>query len=118
MFIGSFIKNILIRISGIFINSRKSRCIFYHDIHSDVRFTEMSNSVELFIEHVETIRSNGFEIVNNFINICKKKGITTIKSNITNIQSYDNIFTHTMCIAVLHHLCNEERRIKAIQELW
>ena len=65
MFIGSLIKNILIRISGIFINSRKSRCIFYHDIHSDVRFTEMSNSVELFIEHVETIRSNGFEIVHN-----------------------------------------------------
>ena len=65
MLIGSLIKNILIRISGIFINSRKSRCIFYHDIHSDVRFTEMSNSVELFIEHVKTIRSNGFEIVHN-----------------------------------------------------
>ena len=47
MFIGSLIKNILIRISGIFINSRKSRCIFYHDIHSDVRFTEMSNSVRI-----------------------------------------------------------------------
>ena len=59
----------------------------------------------------------GFEIVDSFINICKKKGITMIKSNITNIQSSNNIFTHTMCIAVLHHLCNEERRIKAIQEL-
>jgi len=65
MFIASFIKNILFKISGIFINSRKSRCIFYHDIHSEVRFTEMSNSVELFIEHVETIRNNGFEIVHN-----------------------------------------------------
>ena len=48
MIVGSFIKNTLIGISGIFLNSRKSRCIFYHDIHSEVRFTEMSNSIELF----------------------------------------------------------------------
>ena len=59
----------------------------------------------------------GFEIVDNFINISSEKGIRVIKSNILDIKSYDNIFTHTMCIAVIHHLCKEERRIKAIQEL-
>ena len=67
MIVSSFIKNTLICISGIFLNSRKSRCIFYHDIHSEVRFTKMSNSIELFKEHVETIRNNGFEIVHDII---------------------------------------------------
>ena len=63
MSIKSIIKNSLIKISVFFLNSRKSRCIFYHDIHSEVRFTDMSSSVELFKDHVQTIRNNGFEIV-------------------------------------------------------
>ena len=63
MSLKSIIKNILIKISVFFLNTRKSRCIFYHDIHSEVRFTDMSNSVELFKDHVQTIRNNGFEIV-------------------------------------------------------
>ena len=63
MSLSSIIKNILVRVSGFFLNSRKSRCIFYHDIHSEIRFTNMSNSVELFKDHVETIRNSGFKIV-------------------------------------------------------
>ena len=63
MSLKSTIKNILIKVSVFFLNSRKSRCIFYHDIHSEVKFTDMSSSVELFKDHVQTIRNNGFEIV-------------------------------------------------------
>ena len=55
MSLKSIIKNTLIKISVFFLNSRKSRCIFYHDIHSEVRFTDMSSSVELFKDHVQTI---------------------------------------------------------------
>ena len=43
MSLKSIIKNTLIKISVFFLNSRKSRCIFYHDIHSEVRFTDMSS---------------------------------------------------------------------------
>ena len=53
MSLKSIIKNTLIKISVFFLNSRKSRCIFYHDIHSEVRFTDMSNSVELFKDHAK-----------------------------------------------------------------
>ena len=56
MSLKSIIKNTLIKISVFFLNSRKSRCIFYHDIHSKVRFTDMSISTELFKNHVQTIR--------------------------------------------------------------
>ena len=63
MSLSSIIKNTLVKSVWIFFKFRKSRCIFYHDIHSEVRFTNMSNSVELFKDHVETIRNSGFEIV-------------------------------------------------------
>ena len=59
----------------------------------------------------------GFEIVNNFIEICKQKGLNIIKSNILDIKSKSNIFDYTMCIAVIHHLKGEQRRIQAINEL-
>ena len=65
MSLKSIIKNTLIKISVFFLNSRKSKCIFYHDIHSEIRFTDMSNSVELFKDHVKTIRNSGFEIVHD-----------------------------------------------------
>lgn len=59
----------------------------------------------------------GFEIVDQFIEICKKKNIPVKKSNILNIQSPDSYYDHTMCIAVLHHLSSQERRLQGINEL-
>ena len=59
----------------------------------------------------------GLEIVKNFIEICKQKGLNIIKSNILDIKSESNIFDYTMCIAVIHHLKGEQRRIQAINEL-
>ena len=65
----------------------------------------------------QDVNYTGFEIVNNFIEICKQKGINIIKSNILDIKSESNIFDYTMCIAVIHHLKGKHRRIQAIKEL-
>lgn len=69
------------------------------------------------LERQDELNYIGFEIVDNFIEISRSKGINVIKSNILDIQSPDDIYDYTMCIAVIHHLDSEERRIKAIQEL-
>ena len=57
------IKNTIINLSALIKNSDDSKCIFYHDIHSDNRFTDMSTSVDLFEKHISIIRELGFEIV-------------------------------------------------------
>ena len=59
----------------------------------------------------------GFEIVKNFVNICKQKNIDTVHSNILDLQCSNDIFDYTMCIAVIHHLDSETKRIRAIDEL-
>ena len=37
--------------------------------------------------------------------------------NCTELPFTNNTFEHAICIAVLHHLANEERRLKALQEI-
>ena len=63
MAVSTQIKIILIRFASMFCCSKKSKAIFYHDIHSDQRFTNMSTSVELFKKHIQIIRESGHEIV-------------------------------------------------------
>lgn len=60
---------------------------------------------------------HGYDNCEGFVNICLKQGITCKKSNILNIDCCDNNYDYTMCIAVIHHLSTEERRIQAIKEL-
>ena len=60
---------------------------------------------------------HGYDNCDGFVNICLNQGINCIKSNILDINCSDNKYDYTMCIAVIHHLSNEERRINSIKEL-
>tara|TARA_B100000963_G_C22637429_1_gene678360 strand:+ start:4215 stop:4877 length:663 start_codon:yes stop_codon:yes gene_type:complete len=60
---------------------------------------------------------HGYDNCEGFVNLCKEKNITCKKSSILNIDCSNNVYDYCMCIAVIHHLSTEERRIKAIQEL-
>ena len=71
MFVTTKLKDILICFFGAIKKSRKSKSIFYHDLHSDVRYTDMSTPVELFEKHIDIIRENNLEIVNK---ITKEEG--------------------------------------------
>ena len=59
----------------------------------------------------------GTDISESLINICKDKGIDCLVANNLSLPFVDNYFDYTMSIAVIHHFCNEERRIKALSEL-
>ena len=63
MAISSLVRIFIIRIASLFYVSRRSKVIFYHDIHSDNKYTDMSTSIELFKRHIKIIRENGYEIV-------------------------------------------------------
>jgi len=86
--IANKIKNSLIYIFGMIYNSRNSKCIFYHDIHSDSCFTNMSTSSDLFEKHISIIRKSGFEIVSE---ITKEKEQISISFDDGFKGFYENI---------------------------
>jgi peptidoglycan/xylan/chitin deacetylase (PgdA/CDA1 family) len=71
MGLGTFIRVVLVRVSSLFYFRKRSKVVFYHDIHSDKKYTDMSTSIELFKKHIYTIKVNGYEIVSE---ITKKYG--------------------------------------------
>jgi len=52
-----------------------------------------------------------------FINICKRKKLNVIESDMTNIKLKSNSIEHIICIASFHHLSNKENRIKSLHEM-
>ena len=88
MAIASFIRIAIIRIFSFFYFSKKSKVIFYHDINSDKKYTDMSTHVELFELHINIIREEGYEIVNE---ITKPLGQIEICFDDAFLGLYDNI---------------------------
>jgi len=88
MALNNKIKNTIINLSARIKNSDDSRCIFYHDIHSNNRFTDMSTSVDMFVKHINIIRDLGFEIVHE---ITKEKNQISISFDDGFKGVYENI---------------------------
>lgn len=121
MEIKKVIKKNIINISSCFCRLRKSKCLFYHDIHSDKRFTEMSTSLDVFESHVKIIRKNGFDIVHEIteqekqIEISFDDGFKGVYENIQIINRLEipiTIFVVTSFIGKENFLTSQQ-----IQEL-
>ena len=95
MIIRNCIKIAFIRLSTLFYFSKRSKAIFYHDIHAKHKYTNMSTPVELFKEHIQIIRDNGYEIVSKItkptgqIGISFDDGFLGIYKNINIIKELD-----------------------------
>ena len=59
----------------------------------------------------------GCDFSEELVEICKNKKLNVVYGDILNIPFENNYFTHTICIAVIHHLSTIEKRKQAIQEL-
>lgn len=59
----------------------------------------------------------GCDISDEFVKICKNKQLDVIRDDITNLSFVNDSIDNTLCVAVIHHMVNEERRLKAISEL-
>ena len=66
----------------------KSRSLVYHDIHSNICYTNMSTSLDLFINHIRIIREMGFNIVSE---ITKEEGQIQLTFDDGFLGIYDNI---------------------------
>ena len=88
MGLGAFIRSVLVRISSLFYFNKRSKVIFYHDIHSKRSYTDMSTYIGLFEKHVGIINKNGYEIVHE---ITKKHGQIVICFDDAFLGLYENI---------------------------
>ena len=104
MAITSFIRIAIIRVFSFFYFSKKSKVIYYHDIDSDKKYTDMSTPVELFKKHINIIRENGYVIVNEItkpldqIEICFDDAFLGFYDNIDLIKEL-NIPIHLFVVS-------------------
>ena len=86
------LKTSLIAFYSFFKSSNRSKSIFYHDIHSSKKFTNMSTSIDLFENHIQIIQNSDFKIVreitddHNQIQICFDDGFKGIFGNMNIIN--------------------------------
>ena len=104
MAIASFFRIVIIRVFSFFYFSKKSKVIYYHDIHSDKKYTYMSTPVDLFKKHINIIRERGYEIVNEItkplgqIEICFDDGFLGLYDNMELIKEL-NIPIHLFVVS-------------------
>ena len=104
MALGANIRILIIRFFALFYSSKKSKVIFYHDIHSSKKYTDMSTPIDLFVQHINIIKENGFEIVSEItkahgqIEICFDDGFLGLYHNIELIKRL-NIPIHLFVIS-------------------
>jgi len=60
----------------------------------------------------------GIDNCKNFLNICRKKNLNVIESNLMSIPLKDESCNAIICIAVFHHFSCHENRLKALNEIY
>ena len=117
MALSSFIRISIIRLASLFYTSKKSKVIFYHDIHDVTQYTTMSTPIELFIKHIQIIRENGYEIVSEItedygqIEICFDDGFSGIYDNIEVIKKFSiplNLFVISSFLGKENYINTEQ----------
>lgn len=118
------IKTILLFIGYIIFHNRKSKVLYYHDIHIKNKYTDMSTDFKYFKMHLHVIRKNGFNIVKfisnkqNEIMICFDdgwKGIYNIKDYLVDNNIFPTIFIASDLIGKEGYLTKKE--ILELQDL-
>ena len=104
MELSTFIRIALTRFSALFYFSKRSKVIFYHDIHSSNKYTDMSTPIELFKKHIHIINESGYKIVpeitknNGQIEICFDDAFLGLYENIEFLKK-ENIPIHLFVIS-------------------
>ena len=60
----------------------------------------------------------GCDFSQSMVDICRSKHLDVVYGDVLDIPFDDETFDATICIAVLHHLSDYEKRMKALQELY
>lgn len=57
------IRDFIIIFLGFIIRSKKSKIIYYHDLHQDISYTGMSTHIDIFKKHMNILKKKGYKIV-------------------------------------------------------
>ncbi|MDA9935076.1 polysaccharide deacetylase family protein [Candidatus Marinimicrobia bacterium] len=119
MQIKSKIKHQIANFYSSFIKEKRSRIIYYHDIHQDnkKKYYEYSTPISLFLEHIKLIRHLEYEIVDEITKPLKQvqitfddgyRGIVSFKNLIKELDIYIKIFIITSSINKPNYLSKKE----------
>jgi ubiquinone/menaquinone biosynthesis C-methylase UbiE len=70
------------------------------------------------LEYRKDICTKGIDFVPSFVDMCQSKGLDVIEGNAICLPFEDNTFDCVISIAVFHHLSSEDRRKKALEEMY
>ncbi len=56
-------RTIIMIISVLIYHNRRSKVLYYHDVHNGVRYTSMSTPIALFERHLDEICKSGYKVV-------------------------------------------------------
>jgi hypothetical protein len=123
--IKNIFKQVILQFFSALKKDRKSKIIFYHDIHLEkLEYTSMSTPITTFEKHILEIRKNGFRIVRkidqpiNQIQICFDdgfKGIYDNKDFFINESIFPTVFLAVKLIGLPGYL--NENEILELQAL-
>ena len=114
-----FVKTIILILGRFICGNKRSKVIYYHDVHEDEKhqYTEMSTPLSLFIKHIRIIRSYNYDIVNQIIQPNRQiqiafddgfRGIYDNKDFFVKEHIYPTIFIATSLIGQPNYLNIEE----------
>ena len=63
------------------------------------------------------LKSTGMDLCENFVEICKERGLNVVRGDIRSIPFNSDSFDNSISIAVIHHLEKREERVKSIEEI-
>lgn len=56
------IKKVFLWASSILYHNKKSKIVYYHDVYSDKKYTDMGTPLNMFVQHIKAINDAGFTI--------------------------------------------------------
>lgn len=70
-----------------------------------------------YLGHNEKIFQMGCDTSYELVKICNTRGFEVLTSNCLQLPFRDSTFDAVICIAVIHHLASEERRLASLKEM-
>ncbi len=67
--------------------------------------------------HRDDLKFHGCDVADEFVNICRSRGLDVIRANNLKLPYSDDIYDYVLSIAVIHHLSTYENRKQSIKEL-
>ncbi|QKF94565.1 putative tRNA methyltransferase 9-like protein [Fadolivirus algeromassiliense] len=90
---------------------------YLHDKHPDELILDAGCGNGKNMLYRTDLRFIGCDTSESLLNICRDKGLDVVNANIKSLPFEDNLFDGVMCIAVLHHIADENDRLSALNEL-